>query len=100
MPRYHGPGMNEATIRIPPTLRSFTRGAAEVCVSAATVREALDDLARAHDGILVRLLDGEGHVRPFVKIFLERDDIHALDGLETPIPAGAEIWIVPAVAGG
>ncbi len=87
------------TIRIPTPLRSFTAGEEAVALSAATVREAIEKLEAAHPGIRERLLDAKG-VRRFVNIYVGEEDIRFLDGLETPVPEGAEISIVPAIAGG
>jgi molybdopterin converting factor small subunit len=35
-----------------------------------------------------------------VNVFVADDDIRFLDGLDTPVPDGAEVAIIPAVAGG
>ena len=92
--------MADATIRIPTPLRSFTGGAGEVAVRGNTVRGALDALAARHDGVLERVLDGEGRVRGFVNIYLGERNIKAVGGLEAELPEAAVISIVPAVAGG
>lgn len=89
-----------ARVRIPTPLRSFTGGADEVAVDGATVAEALDDLGRAHEGVLERVLDADGKVRSFVNVFVGDRNVRSLDGLATPIGEGDVISIVPAVAGG
>lgn len=88
------------TIRIPGPLRGLTGGVAEVEVSAATVREALAQLERTHPGVAARLFDARGEVRPFLRIFVEPEDIAALAGLDTALTDRDVIAIVPAVAGG
>jgi len=35
-----------------------------------------------------------------VNVYLAGEDIRFLDGLQTPVPDGAELTILPAVAGG
>jgi len=92
--------MSMTTIRIPTPLRSFTSGAGEVHVEAATVGEALGALERAHEGIAERLLGADGKLRPFVNVYLGPQDIRTLDGLETKLEGDAVLSIVPAVAGG
>lgn len=92
--------MNEVTIRIPTPLRTFTGGADEVRLHADTVRGALDELGRTHEGILPQITDADGEVRRFVNVYLQERNISALDGLDTAIPEGAVISIIPAVAGG
>ena len=57
------------------------------------------DLA-AHPGFKDRLLDESGALRKFVNVFVADDDVRYLDGLNTPVPAGETVSIIPAVAGG
>lgn len=92
--------MTKAVIRIPTPLRSYTRGLDEVAVECATVSEALWQLGERAPGILERLLDSSGRLRPFVNVFVGPSDVRALQGLDTPVEEGAVISIVPAVAGG
>jgi molybdopterin converting factor small subunit len=87
-------------IRVPGALRSFTAGASDVEVTAATVRDALVDLDRRHPGIAARVLDGVGAVKPFIRIFVGSDDIGSLAGLDTAVTERDEIAIIPAIAGG
>ena len=87
-------------IRIPTTLRPLTAGQAEVEVEADTVGEALNALDTAHPGFTDRLLDEVGALRRFVNVFVSDDDVRFLDGLDTSVPEGGTVAIVPAVAGG
>lgn len=88
------------TIRIPTTLRTLSGGAAEVQVDGATVGEALKALESAHPGFTERLLDDGGALRRFVSVFVADDDVRYLQGLDTPVPDGETVAIIPAVAGG
>jgi molybdopterin converting factor small subunit len=88
------------TVRVPTTLRTLTGGASEVSVDGATVGEVFDSLESAHPGFAERLLDGEGGLRRFVNVFVADDDVRFLEGLETPVPDGETVSIIPAVAGG
>ena len=92
--------MNTVTVRIPMPLRSYTSGADEVVVEAATVRRALEVLGARHEGILDRVLDPSGELRQFVNIFVGARNVQVLDGLATPLAKGDVISIIPAVAGG
>jgi molybdopterin converting factor small subunit len=92
--------MNPVTIRIPTPLRGFTKGRDEVQVRAATVAAALAELGEQCPGILERVLDKDGKLRPFVNVFLGSTDVRSLKGLATQVDAGAVLAIVPAVAGG
>ena len=88
------------TVRIPTTLRSLTAGESKVQTTGATVQEALSNLEAAYPGFSERLLEEDGSLRRFVNIFLADDDIRFLQGLDTAIPEGSTLSIVPAVAGG
>jgi molybdopterin synthase sulfur carrier subunit len=88
------------TVRIPTTLRPMSGGASQVQVEGATLIEVIDNLEAAHAGFRDRLLDDDGALRKFVNIFVADDDVRYLDGLNTTVPAGETVSIIPAVAGG
>ena len=88
------------TVRVPTTLRTLTAGSSEVAVDGDTVGAVLDNLEAAHPGFKDRLLDGDGSLRRFVNLFVADDDVRFLDGLNTPVPDGETVSIIPAVAGG
>lgn len=88
------------TVRIPTPLRTLTGGAAEVSAAGTTVAEVLADLERQHPGVRARLMDEQGNLRRFVNLYLDDEDVRFLKGLETPVPAKADLSIVPAIAGG
>ena len=41
-----------------------------------------------------------GGLRKFVNVFVADDDVRYLQGLDTPVPDGETVSIIPAVAGG
>jgi sulfur-carrier protein len=88
------------SVRIPTTLRTLTAGKSEVSLEGSSVRDVLAGLDQAHPGFADRLLDDDGNLRRFVNVFVADDDIRFLDGLDTPVPDGSEVSIIPAVAGG
>jgi molybdopterin synthase sulfur carrier subunit len=45
-------------------------------------------------------VDGEGQLHRFINIYIDDEDVRYLGGIEAPIGDGAEISILPAVAGG
>ncbi len=87
-------------IRIPTPLRSLTDGAAEVAVEGQDVSSALRELGRRYEGLLERVLDENGALRPFVNVFVGSTDLRELDGLDTRLNQGDVLSIIPAVAGG
>ena len=88
------------SVRIPTTLRTLTGGQSQVALNGANVRDVLANLDGAHPGFADRLLDDDGNLRRFVNVFVADDDIRFLDGLDTPVPDGETVSIIPAVAGG
>ncbi|MGH8510986.1 MAG: ThiF family adenylyltransferase, partial [Gammaproteobacteria bacterium] len=92
--------MSRVIVRIPMPLRSLTAGAEELAVEGATVGQALACLGAAHPGVLARILTPEGQIRSFVNIYLGQENVHAIEGLDTALPEGGVLSIIPAVAGG
>ena len=88
------------SFRIPTILRSYTGGAAEVTAEAGTLREVISDLDVSYPGIGGRILDDGGRLRRFVNVYVGDEDVRFAAGLDTPVPTGARVSVIPAVAGG
>jgi sulfur-carrier protein len=89
-----------AKVKLPTQLREAASGQSSVEVDGATVGEALEALFAVHGELRARLSDEQGGLRRFVNVYVDGDDIRYGDGLQTPVAAGQEIQILPAVAGG
>ncbi len=87
-------------VKIPTQLRAAAGGDAEAQVEGATVQEVLDGLFARYEELRGRIADGDGSLRRFVNVYVAGEDIRFLDGLDTPVADGAEVTILPAVAGG
>jgi molybdopterin synthase sulfur carrier subunit len=92
--------MAPATIVIPTPLRKRTGNRATVTVHGQNVREIIDALDHDYPGLFFNLCFETGEVRPYVNIFVNREDIRQLQGLDTPIPPAATVYILQSVAGG
>ena len=88
------------TVRVPTTLRTLTGGESEVSVEGDTVGAVLTALDAAHPGFKDKIFDEEGKLRRFVNVFVADDDVRFMDGLDTAVPDGETLSIIPAVAGG
>jgi molybdopterin converting factor small subunit len=88
------------SVRIPTILRSYTAGESEVTAEGSTLAEVLDDLDARYAGIRGRILDEAGQLRRFVNVYVGNDDVRFLDNLETEVPEGTQVSVIPAVAGG
>ena len=87
------------TVRIPPALRTETNGERAVAAEGNTVRELLDDLMGRFPGLGKQLVE-EDDLAPFVNVYVDGEDVRTLDGLETPVRNGAQVILLPAMAGG
>ncbi len=88
------------TVKIPTQLRAAAEGVTEAQLEGQTVQEVLDSLFDRFGELRERISDGDGSLRRFVNVYLSGEDIRFLDGLATPVTDGAELTILPAVAGG
>ena len=87
------------TVKLPTQLREAAGGVAAVQAEGATVGEALESVFAQHGELRARLYQ-DGGLRRFVNVYLRGEDIRFLDGLDTPVADGAELTVLPAVAGG
>lgn len=89
-----------ASVRVPTILRTYTDDAAHVTAEGTTLAEVLDDLEANYPGIRARILDDNGKVRRFVNVYVGDEDVRFDNGLQTRVAEGAQVSIIPAVAGG
>ena len=87
-------------MKIPTPLRKLTQNNAEVVAAGGTIRELVDDLEKQFPGFKERMCDDQGELRRFVNVYVGEEDIRFLEGLDTKIPEGEQVSIIPAVAGG
>lgn len=90
-------------VLIPTPLQKFTNNEASVSLEpheADNVNALLQALEQRFPGILERLCDGEGKLRRFLNVYVNKEDIRFLDHQITALADGDEVSIVPAVAGG
>jgi molybdopterin converting factor small subunit len=81
-------------------MRPLTGGASEVEVEAADVAGLIAALESRHQGVRDRLLDESGALRRHVRVFVNDEDVRALQQEATPLQPGDRVAIVPAIAGG
>ncbi len=90
------------TFHIPGTLRQFTegRGTIEIQQAPATLADALSALWKLYPGVRDRMATEQGQIREHVNLFIGDENVRYTGGLASPIAAGSEIWIIPAISGG
>ena len=90
----------EVTVYFPGALREKVDNQRTVLARGRTIREVIDQLEKDFPGLRFSLCYETGEVRVFVNIFVERQHIRYLQGLDTPVSPGANIHIFQSVAGG
>ncbi len=99
-PKLERGGPVAVEVRLPTVLRNQAGGASVVSVDGTTIGGVLEKLVAEYPGMKGQVLQDDGTLHKFVNIYINDDDVRYLQGLETPVPDGAEISILPAVAGG
>lgn len=89
-----------AKIIIPTPLRKFTNNEGTIELSGKTVIEAVKSLGNKYPDIKVHLLDENGSLRNFLRIYVGDEDIKALQNENTLVDDSSIISIIPAIAGG
>lgn len=87
-------------ITIPTPLRRFTADDAQIEVEAATINQVLEEMDKKYPGFKNRLCEENGQLRRFFNIYINGEDVRFMDDLETKVPDGAEVSIIPAISGG
>jgi molybdopterin synthase sulfur carrier subunit len=90
-------------LRVPGVLRPFADGRSTVEVDATEMHTIGDVLAQVeldHPALGRRLRDEQGVVRRHVNVYVDGADIRHAQQLDTPVSAGTEVVVVPAVSGG
>src|SRR5918999_5578374 len=83
-------------VHLPATLRALVDGAGRVDVAAANVAGVVTELETRYPGLVGRVTDEQGTLRPHVKIFVNGESA----GLEAPLRDADEVRILPAISGG
>ena len=86
-------------VLIPTAYRAPTQGKAEVKVRGSTIRECLYEIEELHPGFLELVLDPRGDQHPFVKLFVNEEQIEA-NALETQVASEDRVEVLAAIAGG
>lgn len=87
-------------VRIPSPLLKLTKNQGEVSAEGNNVKEVFNNLDAQFPGLKERLYDESGHLRRFVNVYVNDEDIRFKDGEATTLKNGDEVSIIPAIAGG
>jgi sulfur-carrier protein len=89
-------------VLLPGVLAALAGGAKHLDVQpqGETLADLLDALDAEHPLLGRRIRDETGKVRRFVNVYVDGDDVRFQGGLATPVRDGAEVQVLPSVAGG
>ena len=88
------------TVQIPTPLRPQVGDRATVAAAGETVGGVLGDLRARFPEFGQKLYKDETTLNRFINVYVNDEDIRFLENLATPLKAGDEVSIVPAIAGG
>ncbi|MGC5019441.1 ubiquitin-like small modifier protein 1 [Micromonospora sp. DT47] len=89
------------TVLVPGPLRGEAGGASRLSVDAAgSVGAVLDALAAGWPRLARRIRDERGDLRRYVNVYVDGEDCRHLGGVDAPVADGAEVQVLPSVAGG
>jgi len=92
--------MSTITVKIPTPLRPILGGQSELKMEGATVGEILRKLDSQYKGFGDRVLDEGSHVKRFINVFVNEDNIRDKKELDTELKNGDTVSILPSIAGG
>jgi len=92
-------GASMPIVVIPPPYRGPTQGLERIEVAGHTVRDCIDAVSARFPGFRPLVLDANGKVHRFVKLFRNGDQL-AGDVLATAIAEGDQLEVIAAIAGG
>ena len=87
-------------VRIPTPLRRAVGGQRDLNIDAASVGAVIEGIEQQFPGFRERLIDEDGSMRRLINVYVNGEDIRHAQGVDTPLKAGDEVSIVPAVSGG
>ena len=87
------------TVIVPGPYQGPTKGRGEIEVSSRTVRGCLEEVESGHRGFLELVLDGEGALHRFVKLFVNDEPLDP-GALDAAVEETDRIEVLAAIAGG
>jgi molybdopterin synthase sulfur carrier subunit len=89
------------TVLVPSALRADAAGQSRLPIAAAgDLRAVLDEVADRWPRLARRIRDERGELRRYVNVYVDGEDCRRHGGLAAPVPAGAEVQVLPSIAGG
>ena len=88
------------TLTLPALMKYYVNDLSEIKVSGSTVSQAINDLTTQYPTIKPHIMDNQGRLRRHVNLFINKENIKNLNGLDTPIEESDLIILMPSITGG
>src|SRR5438270_11769535 len=92
--------MMPVKVQIPTALEQYVGRRVSVEVPGETVGEAVANLAEQYPELRRHLMGENGHLRCFVNLYVNDEDVRGLQRDATPLCENDVLTIVPSLAGG
>ena len=86
-------------VEVPARYRRTTGGLRLIEVDADSVRSCIEAVEIQHPGFRELILDGEGNIRRFVRLFVNGEALDR-DAVDAPVTESDHVKFLAAVAGG
>jgi molybdopterin converting factor small subunit len=91
------------TLLLPSVLRGESGGAARLDLTLgpeARLTDLFDTVAKTHPRLERRIRDEQRNIRRYVNVYVDGEEARRLDNGQTRLRDGAEVHVIPSVAGG
>lgn len=91
------------TLLVPSVLRVDSGGVGRLDVelgAQSSLGDLFDAVAQTHPRLERRIRDEQRRIRRYVNVYVDGEESRSLDGGATRLRDGAEVHVIPSVAGG
>ena len=88
------------SVYIPTPFRRLVGNQIHVKAEGRTVAEVLDSLRSQYPALRHMIYDETDEIPGHINIYVNNQEIHSLQGKDTPVRDGDEVAVIPAIAGG
>jgi sulfur-carrier protein len=88
------------TLILPALMKYYVNDLSEVQVTGSTVSQAINDLTIQYPAIKPHIMDNQGRLRRHVNLFVNKENVNNLNGMDTSIQESDIIILMPSIMGG
>ena len=88
------------TVTLPTAFTRHTEGQKNFSSSAENLAGLLGDIDTSFPALSTQIKDENGHLRRFINIYVNEEDIRFLGGEKYAFQDGDEVMLIPSIAGG